>query len=174
MNHYTPFNIEGLNKIELVEASMVLSITPGDVLTGAPVRLVLQFGASFEAIPMVKGSGQFTEEHQRDSSGDHFMQNIAFSHAKNRKEADTWLLTNQHKDFIVKVTDRNLNIRIIGSIESPARLSAPMNNPASGRNEYAFTFYAESDDRAPYLQDGETVTNAGKSFSTDFSTDFSL
>jgi hypothetical protein len=174
MNPSTSFNIESLNKIELVEASRVLSITPGDVLTGAPVRLVLQFGAAFETIPMVKGTGQFTEEHQRDESGDYFIQNIAFSHAKNRKETDAWLGEHQHKDFVVKVTDRNQNIRIVGTPDSPARLTAPMTNPASGRNEYAFTLYAQADDRAPYLQDGEAVTNSGRSFSNDFSTDFSL
>lgn len=172
MNRSTPINIESLSKIEVIEASKVQEIVPSNAITGAPVILLLVYNASFEDIPLVAGTGQLAEEHVSDQSGDYISQSVAFSHAMNRRDVDNWLNANGHKDFIVKVTDRNLNIRIIGTVESPARLSAPMTNPASGRNEYAFTIYAEADERAPYLQTGESVINSGRNFSSNFDPNF--
>jgi len=172
MNPSTPLNLEGINQIEIIEIDQVDAILPGDALTGGPVIIQLKYGATFEDIPFIKGTGSFAEDHQSDNTGDYFAQTITFSQAKNRKEADGWLTDNQYKDFIVKITDRNLNKRIVGAIESPVRLSAPMNNPATGRNEYTFTLYAVSDTRAPYLQDGDSVTNSDRLFSEQFSENF--
>lgn len=172
MNHYTQLNIEGINKIDVIDTSKVDDILPGDAITGGPVIIQLKYGASFENIPLVKGTGSFVEDHQSDETGEYFLQSISLSHAGNRKEADAWLTDNQYKDFIIKITDRNQNIRIVGTLDSPVRLLSPMNNPSSGRNEYTFTFSSKSDIRAPYLQDGDSIKNSDRVFSYQFSENF--
>jgi hypothetical protein len=172
MNPYTQPNIEGINKIELIDLSKVSEIIPQDAITGAPVAIVLLFGAVFEDIPFVAGTGEFSEEPQTDISGEPISQTLSFAVAKNRQEVDAWLDKYGHLDFLAKVTDINGNIRIIGKPGSGSRLSAPMTNPASGRNQYSFTISALSDERAPYMLSADDLSNIGNVFSDEFSNEF--
>lgn len=174
MNRYTPPNIEGISKLEILESSKVVEILPSDVITGAPVIVKLQYGATFEEIPFVKGTGSYMEGHPKDESGDHHPQTIQVSVAKNRRELDNWLNSKQHLSYVAKVTDRNGNIRIVGTPTAGLELSVPLSNPAQGRNEYQFTFFADAGQRAPYLLSAESIVNAGNNFSDEFSKEFAL
>lgn len=172
MNQYTQPNIEGISKLEIIETAKVDEITPQDALTGAPVAIVLKFGAAFEDIPLVAGSGEFSEDHLRDDSGDYHQQDIIFAIAKNRQDVDQWLNKYGHLDYVAKVTDRNGNIRVVGTLQSGASITAPMNNPAQGRNQYSITLTAISTERAPYLLSAESVSNSANVFNSDFSNEF--
>lgn len=174
MNRYTQPNIEGFNKLEVIEASKVTQINPSTTNPAAQISIVLQYGASFEDIPLVMGTGQLTDDAVSDDSGEYHQINIQAEVAKTRRDVDQWIDENHFRDFVLKITDRNGNIRLAGTPDNPLRLSPSMSNPASGRNGYIFSWQGYLNETIPYLLSADAVTNSGRSFSTDYNTDFSL
>jgi hypothetical protein len=158
------FNLSGLCRVKFCLTSKVKRISPPD--SGRLVSVELKNNFDFDEIYFTPTTEDVSIEARKDQGYDVEVKliNPKLSEANAKTFSDL-----EQKDFIFLLTDQNESVMLVGSVESPARLTYKMNIPGAGRNQRTVVVDAIHDVEPFYVE--STVTTAGGAFSDDFSED---
>jgi hypothetical protein len=161
------FNLSGLCRVKFCLTSKVKRISPPD--SGRLVSVELKNNFDFDEIYFTPTTEDVSIEARKDQGYDVEVKliNPKLSEANAKTFSDL-----EQKDFIFLLTDQNESVMLVGSVESPARLTYKMNIPGAGRNQRTVVVDAIHDVEPFYVE--STVTTAGGAFSDDFSEDFDI
>jgi hypothetical protein len=164
---HSGFNLSGLCRVKFVLTSSVKKISPPDSERLVNVQLKSNF--AFDEIYFTPTAEDVSIEHRNDQGYDVEVKliNPKLSAANAKTFSDL-----EQKDFIFLLEDHNESVMLIGSIESPARLTYKMNVPGTGRNQRTVLIDAIHDVEPYYV--ASTTTTSGGAFSDGFSEGFDI
>jgi hypothetical protein len=167
INRHSGFNLSGLCRVKFVLTSKVKRISPPDADRLVSVELKNNF--DFDEIYFTPTAEDVSIEARKDQGFDVEVKliNPKLSESNAKTFSDL-----QQKDFIFLLEDQNEKVMLVGSVESPARLTFKMNIPGSGRNQRAILIDAIHDVEPYYL--ASTITASGGAFSDGFSEGFDI
>jgi hypothetical protein len=167
INRHSGFNLSGLRRVKFCLTSKVKRISPPD--ENRLVNVELKNNFDFDEIYFTPTAEEVSIEARKDQGYDveAKLVNPKLSGSKAKTFSDL-----EQKDFIFLLEDQNENVMLIGSVESPARLSYQMNIPGSGRNQRIVIIDAIHDVEPYYV--ASTTTTPGGAFSDGFSDGFDI
>jgi hypothetical protein len=157
MNHFPTFNnadnLGGNQGFSFIPADLVLNIPPtnGGYLDDDPE---LAEGASFFNGYATAKTLLFDEKEQKSNAGTSYLQKIIGFYPKIIPSVVSLFTQMRNRKFIVKITDSNGLLRLVGTIEQPLefRFSLSTGNAPVNRNGISFEFYSENEHPAPFLR----------------------
>jgi len=167
INRHSGFNLSGLCRVRFCLTSKVKRISSPDA--DRLVSVELKNNSDFDEIYFTPTAEDVSIEARKDQGYDVEVKliNPKLSEANAKTFSDL-----EQKDFIFLLTDQNESVMLVGSVESPARLTYKMNIPGAGRNQRTVVVDAIHDVEPFYV--ASMVTTTGGAFSDGFSEGFDI
>ena len=165
-------NISGFEKIEIVEAKAVSSISFPD--EDWQVEVLLKSGYSWNTIYFTPGTESLKVSQKTDESGYYFICALNIVNPKITGEKVPQFSFFQEKDLVIVGTSANGSKILIGSPDNPARVSynIDISQVSGGKNQRKITFETYYDNEPYFVKAQETLILGG--FSDGFSTGFDI
>ena len=146
-------NIGSIISIYYALASDIVSISTPD--TNQACDIDFNSGKSFSAISFTPESATFTEDQQDSDAGPYFSQGLSCRCPRIDSIQHAIFKGLLDEDLILIATDGNGKTLIMGTLDTPVRVSIKMLRPGSpsGYNGYELSFKANCVDPAPFLDE---------------------
>lgn len=151
-------NIGSITNIFYALASDIISIPEPD--SNEAVDVGFNSGKSFTEMTFTYESASFTEEQQESDAGPYFNQVLSFKIPLNSTTQHALLKSLLNLDLIMAFTDANGSSHVMGTLETPVRISMKLIRPGSpaGYNGYEVTCRASCVNPAPFLDESFVVS----------------
>ncbi len=140
-------NVPGICQVEYVIAENVLIETDTEANTAT---LTLLNGASWQTIDLTNASASVKQKKGRKTAGIYFDISLALKIPKNRVEVARELEALDGYGLILRCTDKNGEVLILGLTENPMLMNDELQIPSNGYNGWTFNFSGQYDHRAYY------------------------
>lgn len=146
-------NIGSITAIWYALASDIASISSPD--ENGIVEITFNPGKSLSQFSFTPETAGFTEEQQDNDAGPFFAQGLTFRCPKIDTIQHAVVKSLLNLDLILTATDGNGKTVVMGTLDTPARMSFKMLRPSStgGYNGYEVSFRANCLDTAPFLDE---------------------
>lgn len=146
-------NIGSIIAIYYALASDIVNISSPD--ENETVEITFDSGKSFTQFVFSQQSANFTEDEQANDAGPFLAQGLSFRVPKIATGQHAVIKAMRDQEFILAITDGNGQTSIMGTLETPARVSTKMLRPSteSGYNGYEISFRCNCADHAPFLDE---------------------
>lgn len=151
-------NIGSITAIYYALASDIASISTPD--ENEAVEIGFNSGKSFTQFSFTPESAAFSEEMQDHDAGPYFSQGLSFRLPRIATGQHTVIKEMLDQEFILVAVDGNGNQLVMGTLDTPARVSVKMLRPqnASGYNGYEVSFRANCLQPAPFLDESFVIS----------------
>jgi len=156
-------NMGSVQKIEFCDVTLISSIPRmQNQLISDPI--VFSAGGSWTEIYFTKETSGLSEQEKTSEQGPHYDILINGLLPKRAQATDGQMVDLHGTEFVVKITDGNGKVKLVGSKDSPLRLQTDRTTQPQpeGRNALTYKFTGKSKTRSPYY----TGEDAGASSSS--------
>jgi len=152
INRHTGINIGGLNPVSWVFREDVAGFTFNETTLFCSVSL--KTGKSWNSLYGTPETIQLESESQDTPSGMKYIYKLKKFVPKDRPEVESELLRMTGRRLILKVTDKNGTIRLLGTMETPMKMTSKLLKPLviEGFNGYDILFSGEFSKPAGFIQ----------------------
>ena len=152
ISRHTGINIGGLNPVSWIFREDVAGFTFNETTLFCSVTL--KTGKSWNSLYGTPETIQLESESQDTPSGMKYLYKLKKFVPKDRPEVESELLRMTNRRLILKVTDKNGTIRLLGTMDSPMKMTSKLLKPAALEtfNGYELLFSGEFSGPAGFLQ----------------------
>lgn len=146
ISKFSEFNVGSLCKIEFMDARHAIGTYNENemevIISAYPPGGVLYI----DELYFIPGTGSFVEKEKQDINGSMWEQEVRCIVPKSRQEVAAEIVAMKGRRYMIKITDCNGNVNLIGSQDEPARLISTKKIPAEKAeyNSYEFVFACNS------------------------------
>lgn len=145
-------NLGGVRKFEFIASNNVLSI-PIPVNAVISASIPLKSGSAFLEGYATAKTLLFEEKNKLSNAGTSFLQEISGFYPGNTPEIIDFFSNMLRHNYIIKITDSNNYLRLVGTLESPLVFAFDLSTEAAvpKRPGIKYSFFAENILPAPFL-----------------------
>ena len=153
ISRHTGINIGGLNPVSWIFREDIAGFTYND--TTLHCTVILKTGKSWNSLYGTPETIQLESENQDTPAGMKYLYKLKILVPKDRALVESELFRMTGRQLIIKLTDKNGTIRILGTMESPMKLTNKLLKPAALEtyNGYELLFTGEFSKPAGFLWD---------------------